>query len=412
VRTPVSRRIVWGVAVVVFFETAAARSAKPDDGLRGPWVRHTIDDSSRGADGVRLADFNGDGRMDIVTGWEEGGVVRLCLNPGPGKARERWPAVTVGKAASPEDAVPVDLDGDGSIDVVSCCEGKTQSVFVHWAPKERSRQLDARAWQTQAIPATVKRTRWMFALPIEIDGRNGIDLIVGSKDPRAMIGWLESPGNPRDLAAWKLHPLCEAAWIMSLVAADLDGDGDQDILASDRKGSRSRVLWLENPGPALATGPWKEHVIGAEGEEVMFLDLADLDGDGRRDAIIAAKPRKIICLFQPAKATARWESHVIEVPDRFGTSKAVRVADVNLDGRLDLVVTCEAAKGPLSGVFWLSYRGSVMDAQWDAHDIGGPEGAKYDLMELIDLDGDGDLDVLTCEESDNLGVIWYENPTR
>ena len=34
-----------------------------------PWPRHTIDDSSRGADGVRLADVNGDRLPDIVTGW-------------------------------------------------------------------------------------------------------------------------------------------------------------------------------------------------------------------------------------------------------------------------------------------------------------------------------------------------------
>jgi hypothetical protein len=38
-------------------------------------------------------------------------------------------------------------------------------------------------------------------------------------------------------------------------------------------------------------------------------------------------------------------------------------------------------------------------------------------MELLDLDGDGDLDVLTCEEnygpdSQGLGVIWYENPIK
>ena len=38
-----------------------------------------------------------------------------------------------------------------------------------------------------------------------------------------------------------------------------------------------------------------------------------------------------------------------------------------------------------------------------------------DRIELLDLDGDGDLDVLTCEERQNkngLGVIWYENPAR
>jgi len=43
--------------------------------------------------------------------------------------------------------------------------------------------------------------------------------------------------------------------------------------------------------------------------------------------------------------------------------------------------------------------------------VSGPEGVKYDLVALVDLDGDGDLDVITTEETANLGVIWYENPT-
>ncbi len=45
-------------------------------------------------------------------------------------------------------------------------------------------------------------------------------------------------------------------------------------------------------------------------------------------------------------------------------------------------------------------------------DISGPTGTKYDRIELIDLDDDGDLDVLTCEEAAKLGVFWYENPLK
>ena len=60
----------------------------------------------------------------------------------------------------------------------------------------------------------------------------------------------------------------------------------------------------------------------------------------------------------------------------------------------------------------MSYRNAVTDPVWEAHDISGPEGGKYDLVELLDLDGDKDLDVITCEERRNLGVVWYENPTR
>jgi hypothetical protein len=47
------------------------------------------------------------------------------------------------------------------------------------------------------------------------------------------------------------------------------------------------------------------------------------------------------------------------------------------------------------------------------HRIADPLGIKYDLVHLLDLDGDGDLDVLTNEEKQDehgLGVFWYENP--
>lgn len=47
---------------------------------------------------------------------------------------------------------------------------------------------------------------------------------------------------------------------------------------------------------------------------------------------------------------------------------------------------------------------------WQFHDISGPDDEiKFDRPERIDLDKDGDLDVLTCEESADLGVIWNEN---
>src|SRR5262249_17825847 len=128
-----------------------AQPAAPD---RGPvWARHTIGDSSRGADGTRLADVNSAGLPDIATGWEQAGRVRAYRPPGRGKVKGRWPAVTVGAVKPPEDAVFADLDGDGAADVVSCCEGGTRSVFVHWAPKDRPRYLDPSAWKTEAVPA-------------------------------------------------------------------------------------------------------------------------------------------------------------------------------------------------------------------------------------------------------------------
>ncbi len=375
------------------------------------WSRHTIDAASRGADGVRLIDVNGDDLPDIATGWEEGGRIRICINPGPNRARQKWPAVTVGEVGAPEDAVFADLDGDGAIDVVSSCEGGVRTMYVHWAPGDRARYLDAPAWQTEAIPTSENAMKWMFCLPMQVDDARGIDLVAGAKGGGAKIGWFEAPAEARDLTAWEWHPLLDAGWIMSLIATDMDGDGDDDVLVSDRRGKGRGCLWLENPDTAAAKHrPWPVHRIGGEDHEVMFLTQGDLDQDGLDDVVVATKDNGLLFFRRLSANGHRWRRHTIAMPENTGTGKAVAIGDVDRDGRRDLVVTCEHAGDGKSGVFWLRYVTAPTDPVWVRYEISGPEGIKYDLAELIDLDADGDLDVLTCEERANLGVIWYENP--
>ena len=104
--------ILIAIALCSFVVTAVVGAA--DNGSNKAWQRHTIDDSSVGADGARLLDANGDGRLDLVTPWEEGGEIHICLHPGDAEIDKPWPLVVVGRVASPEDAVLVDLDGDGA----------------------------------------------------------------------------------------------------------------------------------------------------------------------------------------------------------------------------------------------------------------------------------------------------------
>lgn len=375
-----------------------------------PWKMHIIDNTSRGADGVRLADVNGDGHLDITTGWEEGGLVRVYLNPGPKKAHEKWPHVTVGKVRSPEDAVFVDLDQDGAVDVVSCCEGRTRSVFVHWAPTKKGDYLNADAWKTEAFPRLEGKSLWMYCLPMQVDGKRGTDLILGAKGGKAELGWLEAPENPRQLKDWKWHPIAPVGWVMSLRANDLDGDGDQDVIVSDRKGPRRAVRWLENPGVGdQQAKPWKDHVMGAKGEEVMFLDLADLNGDGKLDVLVPTFARKLFLLQSKGSKTPSWKSIQLPYPEVAGTGKGVRVGDLNNDGKVDFAMTGRCGIGK-HGVSWFSRKGDA----WQIHVLSGPsvkQTYKPDRIELVDLDGDGDLDVITSEERSLFGVIWYENPS-
>ncbi|MBC8243623.1 MAG: VCBS repeat-containing protein [Verrucomicrobia bacterium] len=383
-------------------------------GLAKPWKRHTIDSSSKevgklGADGVRLADVDGDGLPDITTGWEQGGAIVVYRNPGAAKSKSTWPSVTVGMVRDPEDAVFIDLDGDGKLDVVSSCEGRGRTMYVHWAPTKRGDYWRPSAWQTKPIPATQGKQLWMFATPAQIDGVGAKDLFVSSKGGNATIGWLRrKTDSGRNVSALEFIKLRSSGWVMSLEALDMDADDDVDLLFSDRKGPRRGVGWLENPGGEKASRPseWREHMLGGEKHEVMFLDVGNVIGDPAVDIVCTTRNKEIL-FFE--RSDDSWKTSVIPNPMGLPNGKAVAIGDVDGDGQNDLVHTTNTGGNRSApGVTWLKRLGQT----WQAHDISGNVGVKFDLIKLADLDGDGDLDAITCEEVDNLGVFWYENPHR
>ena len=393
------------VAILLLFSSNAIEGQE----VRS-WRRHAIDAGNRelgkqGADGVRLADVNGDGRPDIVTGWEESGAVVVYLHPGPNDSTNPWPSVTVGTIKGVEDAVFADLDSDGAIDVVTCAEGQENKVSVHWAPTSRKAYLDRSSWNTQTFPASTGY-RWMFALPLDVNHDQRMDLVVGAKNKSAIVGWLENPPESRDVNQWQLHAMTECGWIMSLRASDIDGDDDLDIVYSDRRGPTAGVHWLENPGTNSVN--WNRHTIGGRDHEVMFLTVDDFGGDERLEIICATLDGVLLHFARSTDGT--WDETRIPLPFGLKAGKAVAVADVNLDGRPDLVTTSEAQRehATMISVAWMERSNEA----WIAHSISDDHGRKFDRLEMLDLDNDGDLDLLTCEEHDNLGVFWYENPTR
>lgn len=355
------------------------------------WQRHTIDASSRGADGARLADVNRDGLLDVVTPWEEGGAIRVAFHPGTDRVKEPWPSVEVGRVGNPEDAFAMDVDGDGRLDIVSSCEGSTRAVFVHWAPED---PMDAEGWETEIISASKGAQQFMFSVGLDVNGDGRSDIVSGGKNEGAELGWFEAAENPRNLEAWQWHSITPLGWLMSLqVVHQIDNrEVPPAVLISDRRGA-ARGVYLVHVADAQSS-LWKRRLIGGENREVMFLDRAG-------EAIAwATRDGGVMILSDDGLEE-------IPMPKDAGTGKAVAIGDLDGDGDDDLIVDCEASNAKY-GLF--AFERDSDSKRWIFHDVAGPVGTKFDRIELIDLDDDGDLDVLTCEERENLGVIWYENP--
>lgn len=387
----------------------------PIDPAVGTWPRHTIDDSSSGADGVKLADWNEDGRWDIVTGWEEGGLTKVYLHPGKENVKNKWPQMTVGKTPAVEDAVFVDLDGESPMEVLSCTEGKERKLYAHWASFE-GKEVQ---WRQKSVAAADGLMQWMYAIPFQlVPDKHGI--VAAGKGKGAAIGWLEIPDNPEVVEKWDWHSIGPVGWIMSIISADVDQDGDLDLLISDRRGDLRGCRWLENRGVGSWEKPWPNHWIGAQGKEIMFIDWVDWDADGAMEVLAVDWTDRQISIFKSSNdqhQTQTWTTSNFPIPADMERPKSIVAGDLNGDQVQDLVISSNTGKAPLDGLVWLNGKDLAPRSGVQFRSISGTHVAKYDKVELVDLDQDGDLDILICEEnygtnSKGLGVIWYENQLK
>ncbi len=177
-----------------------------------------------------------------------------------------------------------------------------------------------------------------------------------------------------------------------LLAVDLDRDGDKDIVINGR--------WLEN----LGGRKWTERPFTPAGEAGWthpntYIASADINGDGRTDIVLAPSERKggrsRICWFEGPKDPrgGEWRMHVV-VPDVETVCHFVGSADFNGDGRADLVYAQMPQGDDPDSVRVLLNRGESKGGKW--LDRWSPltiseEGSHS--MRIGDFDGDGRPDL-------------------
>ncbi len=416
------------ILVIILFLSGAKNGYAPNI----YWQKWAIDTSGNGADGVTTGDINRDGLIDVVSGWEQSGDLRLYLNPGPGHVRDAaaWSHIDISGGVpieGIEDAAFADLDLDGFDDaVISSIEDDTQTLGIHWlAGKNMRNPADWRGFNL----APSERAGYMKARAAQIDGVGGADIVAGSKtidDTRASIFWFKSPAGtpPGSADQWqRFYVGAVDVKTVTLVIKDMDADGLPDIVFAGRNG----VGWFKHPGhqalvSSPATATWERIMITARGSEFTFCNHVV---DGMEDMVVATshKSGMVAKWLRRLDATGRhWAEYPITA-DHLRTDqgfslkfviKGVACGYVDGDDLIDLVFT---ASGHGHGVFMMSPRAGVVSGQaWHLENLTPyADFMKYDNLRLVDMDLDGDLDIVTTEEGGGDftvgdGVLWLENP--
>ena len=131
---------------------------------------------------------------------------------------------------------------------------------------------------------------------------HGMRTDVDPEVERHEVVWYENVGQPKSGRSWKRHLVGRLPFAFEAIAEDLDGDGDMDVIATAwTKGDR--VVWFENRGSV--GDQWAIHNLRESFPQANQVIAADLNGDGRPD-IVAACDGSFVDGQQVAKCEIRW----------------------------------------------------------------------------------------------------------
>ncbi len=364
-----------------------------------------------------VADIDGDGDLDVVSLWRglapdkgdvPGAVVLHLREPA------RWRQVVLDSAARylESNALEIaDIDRDGRPDVLVAINDRILYLRV---PANADPGVAAN-WKVHEIRSSIgeKFTAWFDVAAGQIDGRHGLDIVAALNDDGRLV-WFRSPESPTSGEGWDLfvidgrtRPRAD-----SVALIDLTGDNRPDVISTAVEDSRNVISWYVNPQRPAEDAWEKKPLSGMEG--ATRIALGDLDRDGLTDlAAVSFARRRVAWLFQPSTVTNRWNGWYLADYTRTSADNRVpvdlAVADIDRDGQNDVLVAVNNS----AGLWWYTPE-QDRRLYWKGRPLFSPARSSLGLFAVADIDADGRPDVVVPANSsdDSLDrIVWLRNPT-
>ena len=311
--------------------------------------------------GVEVTDLDGNGNLNILASTMEGTL--YCLNA---KGKELWRYNTGGKILNTTPLVS-DMTGNGKQDIIlNSGSGRIVQLGSNGEEKLVVNMDDA----VHASPITA-----------DLNGKGEKSIIVKDNSGKiTIIGGAE----------WKASEQGCGDWPFNIDVSDIDGDGKPEIISTDPKGDKGIFQMWDTEGNLISKFTLSDAAHGAP-------RIADIDGDGIDDFIIAQADGKVLVCDKDGKPKKGWP---FELKD-YGIYSAPTIIDIDGDGTPEIVYTANngSYSDEKSGcIVVLNKNGSVVE--------GYPKyiGKTVAPLTFADLDGDGVMEIIAA------GGIGFTGP--
>ena len=341
---------------------------------------------------IELGDIDGDDDLDIIAA-NVSGANRVWINNGSGVFTDT--SQMLGNSESDSMALG-DVDGDGDLDLVVGNRGSTNSKPNSvWTNDGRGVFTDTGQKLGSADSDSIVLG--------DIDGDGDLDLISGNANGQANRVWVNDGAGIFDDTGQVL--LVGNGNTQDIALGDVDNDGDLDLVTGN--GSEANRVWINsgrmpNRGFIDATNL----ALLTVNSNTRDIALGDIDADGDLDLIVASGDSFL------GKSDRVWSNDGSGVFTDTGQAlrnndaRSIELGDIDGDGDLDLVVGNRGSTNAEPNSVWINDGSGVFT------DTGQALGSSLsESITLGDIDGDGDLDLISGNANGQANRVWVNDGT-